>query len=175
MRAATASPDADGLAGSAGEAEAWKAATTPSPIGLSFSSVTMGPGDGGLVAALGGGGELCGGQDVEHGQRRLRPDALDGFQHHEGPALIAVEEAVEGHSRLLPPLAFDLQGGGLARAGQASERARAAAHHIADAGHVDQRLFLADLGHDAPKPADHEAVSRSPARPAPLRGSVGRG
>src|SRR5579859_329661 len=41
IRAATASPAADGGAGLAGPADAWKAATRPSAMGLSFSSVTM--------------------------------------------------------------------------------------------------------------------------------------
>jgi hypothetical protein len=115
----------------------------------------LGAGDGGPVVAGHGGGEVAGRQDVEHGQRRLGADALDGPQGHEGVAVVAGQEAVEHHAGLLAPLGLDVQHRLAADLRQPAQRARAAAHDVADAGHVDQRVLLADFGDDAPEAADH--------------------
>jgi hypothetical protein len=115
----------------------------------------LGAGDGGLVVARHGAGQLGRRQHVEHRQRRLRADALDGLQRHEGAALVARLEAVERQAGLLAPLGLDVQHGLAAHLRQARQGARAAADHIAHAGHVDQRVLLADLGHDPAQPADH--------------------
>ena len=121
IRAATASPAADGLARlGGGRRWAWKAATGAVADRLvlqlgddaqgELGADALGAGHGGLVArAATAAASSAGRQHVEHRQRRLGPDALDGLQHHEGAALVAVEEAVERHAGLLAPLGLDVQ------------------------------------------------------------------
>src|SRR5690606_34205124 len=100
------------------------------------------------------------GEHVEDGQRRLRPHALDLLQGHEGAALVAGGEAVEPGAERLRPLGLHVQHRLVARRRQPRKGARPAADDIADAGHVDQRLLLADLGHQAAQPTDHAAPRR---------------
>ena len=113
---------------------------------------------GGLVVTGHGGGEIAGRQDIEHGQGGLGADALNGLEGDEGMAFIAAAEAIERHARLLAPLGFDMQQGFLADNRQSRQGACAAAHDVADAGDVDQGVFLTHLGDKSAQAADHEKL-----------------
>ena len=137
-------------------------------MGLSFSSVTMrwasfGPTPWArptwaLSSRANGRGELGRRQHVEHAQRRLRPDALDVLQGHEGAALVAGQEPIEPDAGLLAPLRLHVQQGLVAQGRQVTQGAAATAHDIADAANVDQGVLLANLGDQSAQPADHAAV-----------------
>src|SRR6202008_2047198 len=68
------------------------------------------------------------------------------------------DEAVEARALVLRPLGLDVQHHLLAGLGQARQGARAAAHDVADAAHVHERLVLAHLRQDSAQASDHAAL-----------------
>src|SRR5690606_10181456 len=117
----------------------------------------VGAGDGRLVVGRHRLGQFGRRQHVQHRQGRLGPDPLDAQQGGEGAPVVAGGEAVQPRTLLGRPAGLDVQGGLVAGRRQAAQGARAAGHHIADAGRVDQALGLADLGQHPAQTADHAA------------------
>ena len=164
MRAATASPAAEG-APARGGGLAGVMASGPSLIGLSFSSVTMrwaslGPTPwarptAALSSRATAWASSAGASTSSTASAALGPTPWMASSRDEGVALLAGQEAVEPHAGGLGPLGLDVQQRLLARRRQALERARSAADHIADAADVDQRVLLAGLGHGPAQAADH--------------------
>ena len=106
------------------------------------------------VVGLGDGAtQPVGGEDGEHREGDLGPDAAGGLHQQEHVALVGVGEPVEGQG----VLADDQRGGelGLLPQPQPGDGAGRAVHEVAEAGHVDDGGVEREGGHLAADVGDH--------------------